>query len=186
MDPSREHELQQHGRLLPPTGRMHFPRAEGMRSGRQPGPPGHYKGALPPPSLPPGGPGNAAIPFDYGGYGGSVDGQEEGRQYAAVPFSYAAAEEAEQDAAAEDPQGQQQGLQQPAEEDVPFVPPFLVPEALQGRLPAGKRLYRVMRQTAAFVRDGGAQLEVLLRVRKAGDPAFAFLDPGDSLHPFYR
>jgi hypothetical protein len=184
MDPSREHELQQHGRLLPPTGRMYFPPAEGVRSGGPPAVPS-YEGALPPPPLPPGAAGHAAIPFDYGGGGGSADEQERSGQYAAVPFSYAAAEPAHEDAAevaAEVPQGQQQ----PPADDAPFVPPFPVPEALRGRLPAGRRQYRVMRQTAAFVREGGPQLEVLLRVRRAGDPVFAFLDPADALHPFYR
>lgn len=45
---------------------------------------------------------------------------------------------------------------------------------------------QVLRQTADFVRGGGPQLEVLLRVKQAGSPAFAFLDPSDRLHPFYR
>ncbi len=43
-----------------------------------------------------------------------------------------------------------------------------------------------MRQTADFVRGGGPQLEVLLRVKQAGNPAFAFLEPSDRLYPFYR
>lgn len=45
---------------------------------------------------------------------------------------------------------------------------------------------QVLRQTADFVRGGGPQLEVLLRVKQAGNPAFAFLEPTDRLHPFYR
>ena len=43
-----------------------------------------------------------------------------------------------------------------------------------------------MRQTAEFVRGGGPQLEVLLRVKQAGKLGFGFLEPGDRLHAFYR
>ena len=45
---------------------------------------------------------------------------------------------------------------------------------------------QLLRQTADFVRRGGAQLEVLLRVKQAGDRRFTFLEPADRLHPFYR
>ena len=43
-----------------------------------------------------------------------------------------------------------------------------------------------MRQTAAHVAAGGGQLEVVLRVRQGRSPLFAFLLPGDRLHPFFR
>lgn len=56
-----------------------------------------------------------------------------------------------------------------------------LPMALLVALPV-----QVVRQTADFVREGGQQLEVLLRVKQAGNPAFAFLEPADRLHPFYR
>ncbi len=47
-------------------------------------------------------------------------------------------------------------------------------------------MVQVLRQTAEFVAEGGAQLEVLLRVRQGSDPRFAFLNPANTLHPFYR
>ena len=47
-------------------------------------------------------------------------------------------------------------------------------------------LLQIMRQTAGFVRGGGQQLEVLLRVKQAGKPGFGFLEPADRLHAFYR
>lgn len=45
---------------------------------------------------------------------------------------------------------------------------------------------QVIQQTANFVREGGGQLEVLLRVKQAGNPLFDFLLPTSTLHPFYR
>ncbi len=44
----------------------------------------------------------------------------------------------------------------------------------------------MIEKTAGFVRKGGGQMEVLLRVKQAGNPLFAFLTPGDRLHPFFR
>lgn len=43
-----------------------------------------------------------------------------------------------------------------------------------------------MVETARFVRHGGGQAEVLLRVRQASNPSFAFLSPASRLHAYYR
>lgn len=43
-----------------------------------------------------------------------------------------------------------------------------------------------MIETARFVRKGGGQVEVLLRVRQASNPTFTFLLPGNALYPYYR
>ena len=40
--------------------------------------------------------------------------------------------------------------------------------------------------TARAVRDGGGQLEVVLRVRHAHQPLFGFIQPEDSRHSFFR
>ena len=36
------------------------------------------------------------------------------------------------------------------------------------------------------MRSNGGQVEVLLRVKQAGKPQFAFLQPEDQLHAYYR
>ena len=51
------------------------------------------------------------------------------------------------------------------------------------------RLYpslQIVVETARFVRRGGGQVEVLMRVRQAGNRRFAFLMPGDRVFPYYR
>ena len=40
--------------------------------------------------------------------------------------------------------------------------------------------------TARAVRDGGGQLEIVLRVRHAHQPLFGFIQPEDSRHSFFR
>lgn len=60
-------------------------------------------------------------------------------------------------------------------------------EPITGAAPHPLRIRpQVIQQTAGFVRGGGGQLEVLLRVKQAGNPLFGFLLPSDPLHPFYR
>ncbi|KAL4855281.1 putative MscS family protein [Chlorella vulgaris] len=216
LDPAREHELQQHGRLMPLAGYgagFRRPRGDGSSWERQAGlahgAAGRYRAALPPPQLPPphrGPPsGSAAIPFHYGAgvqEGAEVEDGSGLGSYAAIGFQYSQQElqqEAEEEeaaaqeaAAAQQQQQQQQQAAQHAAEaaaqlsDLPFVPPFVVPEHLREHLPATLRQYRMIRQTAAFVRGSGQQAEVLLRVRRAADPTFAFLEPHSTLHPFYR
>ena len=45
---------------------------------------------------------------------------------------------------------------------------------------------QIVIETARFVRKGGGQVEVLLRVRQASNPTFSFLQPGDPGYPYYR
>jgi hypothetical protein len=45
---------------------------------------------------------------------------------------------------------------------------------------------QILVETARFVRSNGGQVEVLLRVKQAANPAFKFLEPGHVLHPYYR
>ncbi len=44
---------------------------------------------------------------------------------------------------------------------------------------------QVIRETARFVRRGGGQVEILLRVKQSSNPLFGFLQPGHRLHPYY-
>lgn len=43
-----------------------------------------------------------------------------------------------------------------------------------------------MAQTARFVRESGAHSELVLRVRQANNPNFAFLWPHDRRHSYFR
>ena len=45
---------------------------------------------------------------------------------------------------------------------------------------------QILVETARFVRSNGAQVEVLLRVKQAGNPHFSFLTHGDPLNPYFR
>ena len=45
---------------------------------------------------------------------------------------------------------------------------------------------QVMLQTSRFVRQEGAQLELVLRVRQGQNAAFSFLKPDSPLHGYYR
>ncbi len=45
--------------------------------------------------------------------------------------------------------------------------------------------WQVIRETARFVRRGGGQVEVLLRVKQADRPTFGFLMPGHPLHDYF-
>lgn len=113
---------------------------------------------LPPPPLPPRG--GAAVPFDYGG--GVAAGQ--GGEYAVVGFSYSGQGEQqwgeeewedeydEEGAEGQDTEGtwlqeaQQAAVEQQAqgeaEDNLPFVPPFMAPERLLGHMPGSRRQYQ--------------------------------------------
>jgi hypothetical protein len=43
-----------------------------------------------------------------------------------------------------------------------------------------------MMQTAKFVRESGGHSELVLRVRQASNPNFAFLRPDDHRHPYFQ
>eukprot|EP00850_Spirogloea_muscicola_P019609 SM000195S05256 [mRNA] locus=s195:68190:76507:- [translate_table: standard] len=52
--------------------------------------------------------------------------------------------------------------------------------------PPGRKLHQIVAHTARFVRANGAQSEIVLRVKQAGDAAFAFLMPGHARHAYFR
>ena len=45
---------------------------------------------------------------------------------------------------------------------------------------------QIMVQTAKFVRESKGHSELVLRVRQASNPNFAFLRPDDLRHPYFR
>lgn len=45
---------------------------------------------------------------------------------------------------------------------------------------------QILAETARFVRVNGGQVEVLLRVKQANNPAFSFLSPSHPMHAYYR
>lgn len=45
---------------------------------------------------------------------------------------------------------------------------------------------QIMVQTAKFVRESGGHSELVLRVRQAANPNFAFLRPDDPRHAYFR
>ena len=45
---------------------------------------------------------------------------------------------------------------------------------------------QVMLNTSRFVAEAGGQAELVLRVRQATNPNFAFLKPDHRLHPYFR
>eukprot|EP00898_Chlorokybus_atmophyticus_P007557 jgi/Chlat1/7802/Chrsp66S07252 len=104
--------------------------------------------------------------------------------YQNVPYSYND-EQIEQEAPAAPAPGR------PASAE-PYVPPFELPEHLQGLgvRPATMKHHKVIVGTADFVRSHppsrAGQVEVLLRVKQGSNPMFAFLTPGDPLHPYYQ
>lgn len=67
-----------------------------------------------------------------------------------------------------------------------YIPPFDVPAELDAHLPPNARVDRVVTQTAAYVRAGGIQAELTLRVRQTGNPLFNFLDEAHPVHAYYR
>ncbi|GAX76469.1 hypothetical protein CEUSTIGMA_g3914.t1 [Chlamydomonas eustigma] len=72
------------------------------------------------------------------------------------------------------------------EESRAFRPPFAVPTHLSDVVPSSEKQHKILVETARFVRTNGGQVEVLLRVKQAKNPAFKFLEPGHALHPYYR
>ena len=188
LDPSRESELAEHGwlRWLGPVRRSPSP-SPPCSAGLEPQQQQQQQQQ------------HAAIPFDYGSgmnmqnqmLLGASSAMGTG-SYHAVGFSYGnqmlgeslVPVELDLQPAAQAPAA---ALPAPGPDEPPFAPCFAIPEQLVGTvLPATERHYRVLEQTAGFVRQGGGQLEVLLRVKQAGSPLFAFLVPSDPLHAFYR
>jgi hypothetical protein len=113
---------------------------------------------------------------------------EKSRGGAAIPFVYPDSEPLGGPDAPPTDDEKRAGPYDQAED--PFSPPFAIPGHLKSSaMPATDRHFRIMKQTAGFVRGRGSrgtQLEVLLRVKHADDPNFTFLLPEDPLHSFYR
>lgn len=47
-------------------------------------------------------------------------------------------------------------------------------------------MVQIMMQTAKFVRESGGHSELVLRVRQASNPNFAFLRPDDPRQPYFQ
>ncbi|KAK9837970.1 hypothetical protein WJX74_008811 [Apatococcus lobatus] len=96
--------------------------------------------------------------------------------YAAVGFDYAP--EAQQPSGIISHDDQPEGLRL-------YAPPVSYPARLAEHLPESERTFKVMLQTAGFVRQA-PQMEFLLRVKQAHNKNFGFLMPNTKLHPFFR
>ena len=60
-----------------------------------------------------------------------------------------------------------------------MLPPFT-------KRPPTVKLFRAIEKTALFLAGQGAQMEILLKAKQAGNPVFDFLSVDSPLHPFYR
>ena len=60
-----------------------------------------------------------------------------------------------------------------------MLPPFT-------KRPPTVKLFRAIEKTALFLAGQGAQMEILLKAKQAGNPVFDFLSVESPLHPFYR
>ncbi|CAL8465992.1 g5528 [Coccomyxa elongata] len=68
-----------------------------------------------------------------------------------------------------------------------YDPGFPVPTHLSPLLRGvTDRSHNIMMQTAKFVRESGGHSELVLRVRQAANPNFAFLRPDDPRHAYFR
>ncbi|GAB4818444.1 hypothetical protein N2152v2_005490 [Parachlorella kessleri] len=212
LDYSREHELRLHGRAVSAPG---GPEGSLERSdGEETEDDDSYEGALPPPpgfaaipfsygtddgdddAVEAPGPAQQQPQQQLQRSQGAVRDANggNGNGFHAVGFSYDAAPDGPPAARPEQESGrpsrpasqQATALPVPGPDEPAFVPRFLVPEHLRRSMPATERHFKVVQQTASFVREGGGQLEILLRVKQAGNPLFSFLLPADPLHAFYR
>ncbi|BDA48235.1 probable splicing factor, suppressor of white-apricot homolog at N-terminal half [Coccomyxa sp. Obi] len=112
----------------------------------------------------------AAVPD---GDAGSRDGS-----FSAVGFSYSA-EGVGTGAATETEPGE---YGDGAAYDPGFPVPMHLSPLLRG---VTERSHNIMVQTAKFVRESGGHSELVLRVRQAANPNFAFLRPDDPRHPYF-
>eukprot|EP00850_Spirogloea_muscicola_P021596 SM000255S08775 [mRNA] locus=s255:127762:130526:- [translate_table: standard] len=67
---------------------------------------------------------------------------------------------------------------------MPAFPPLCA--RLSAVQPPARKLHQIMAHTARFVRANGAQSEIVLRVKQAGDATFAFLMPDHARHAYFR
>ena len=73
------------------------------------------------------------------------------------------------------------------------LPPLLskdfeegMPERLKKLVPEDVKLQRIMLKTSRFIRREGTKMEVVLRIKQAGNPNFNFLFAEDELYPLLR
>ena len=52
--------------------------------------------------------------------------------------------------------------------------------------PSLSTLANVLEKTAEFIAKNGAQMEILMRAKEAGNPKFQFLNPDNPYHPIYK
>ncbi|XP_055957621.1 splicing factor, suppressor of white-apricot homolog isoform X1 [Patella vulgata] len=78
-----------------------------------------------------------------------------------------------------------QDVHQP-EEEKPFIPPpgLCVPIHLE--LPATVKINAVIEKTAKFIAEHGAQMEIVLKAKQAGNSQFDFLDYNGPLNGYYK
>ena len=91
--------------------------------------------------------------------------KDEGREGAAIGFNY-------------DQEGQQQN------ERPPLAPAIVVQD--EPEPPSLRTLANVLEKTAEFIAKNGAQMEILMRAKEAGNPKFQFLNPDNAYHPIYK
>lgn len=72
------------------------------------------------------------------------------------------------------------------DDDRPFVAPPMLDIPLNMPLPATMKHNAVIEKTAMFISSQGAQMEIILKAKQAGNPMFDFLTFGNALHGYYR
>lgn len=75
----------------------------------------------------------------------------------------------------------------PTEEDsLPYEPPSSLNLPPSMVTPPTVKLFSVIEKTATFLANQGSQMEILLKAKQAGNPAFNFLNIDSPLNPFYK
>lgn len=91
--------------------------------------------------------------------------KDEGKQGAAIGFNY---------------NQENQQLQ----ENSALAPTVFVQE--EPEPPSLRTLANVLEKTAEFIAKNGAQMEILMRAKEAGNLKFQFLNPDNPYHPIYK
>ena len=91
--------------------------------------------------------------------------KDEGKQGAAIGFNY-------------------NQENQPLQENSALAPTVFVQE--EPEPPSLRTLANVLEKTAEFIAKNGAQMEILMRAKEAGNLKFQFLNPDNPYHPIYK